>query len=62
MQCSAVGLLEELLASVQEEQAAGCQEEGMIVFRWCLLNRGGEREGFCLLGVKQDLRPGSKAG
>ena len=57
-----VGLLEEMLEGVQEEQAAGCQEEGMTVSRWGLLNGGGGREGFCLLGVTQDLRPGSKAG
>ena len=57
VQCSAVGLLEELLAGVQEEQAAGCQEEGMTVSRWGLLNGGEGREGFCLLGVTQDLRP-----
>ena len=55
-----VGLLEELLEGVQEEQAAGCQEEGMTVSRWGLLNGGGWREGFCLLGGTQDLRTGSK--
>ena len=52
-----VGLLNELLAGGQEEQAAGCQEEGMTVSRWGLLNGGEGREGFCLLGVTQDLRP-----
>ena len=56
-----VGLLKELLAGGQEEQATGCQEEGMTVSRWDFLNGGGGREGFCLLVVTQDLRPGSKA-
>ena len=43
-----VALQEELLAGGQEEQDAGCQEEGMTVSRWGLLNGCGGREGFCL--------------
>ena len=57
-----VGLLEELLAGGREEQAVGCQEKGMTLSRWGLLKGRGGREGICLLGVAQDLRPGSKAG
>ena len=57
-----VGLQEELLAGGQEEQDAGGQDEGMTVSRWGLLNGGGGREGFCLLGVTQDMRPCSKVG
>ena len=57
-----VGLLEELLAGGQEEQGACCQEEDMTVSRWSLLNWGGWRQGFCLLGGTQDLRTRSKVG
>ena len=43
-----VGLLEELLADGQEEQAAGCQEEGMTVCRWGLLTGwGGGKASAC---------------
>ena len=50
---------------LQEEQASGYYEEGMTgdqvirIFGW---GRGGGRERFWLLGERQDLRPGSKAG
>ena len=57
-----VGLLEKLLAGGQEEQAAGCKEEGMTVSRGGMLNGGGGREGYCPPGGTQDLRPGSEAG
>ena len=63
------GLVEELMKvarpGLQEEQASGYYEEGMTgdqvirIFGW---GRGGGRERFWLLGERQDLRPGSKAG